>query len=310
MKLIKRETAEQTAVRRKKRRRWLVGGGGVTLALAVGIALFISSRPALVAAPEAERIMAAQQGLRFGILIPRYIPKGFDREAMALNVDTTSGPSGEPMADLTYRNLRRQAAIFIKQWVPGQPQLETLSKSKPIVTKWGTGWLMTQEMSGIATLWVDIGQLRVSVSSSNTNIVTAEQLLEIANTMGLASEDQVYTFQMEPASIKGVEPPPPFEVQLNADGIQELNLTITPGGYSPVRFAVKKGVPVKISFRALGDVGCGNVVVIDKGDGSSASMEVTSTRLLDSAEFTPKVAGEFQFNCAHYTFRGIMTVRE
>lgn len=126
------------------------------------------------------------------------------------------GPSGEPVADFTYRNLGKRAAIFFRQWVPGHPELEILNKSVPIETKWGKGWLMTQGgEKGIGTLWVDIGQLRVSVSSSNLKVITPEQLLQMANTLGLASEDQVYTFKMEPVALKGVAPPPPFEVPIN-----------------------------------------------------------------------------------------------
>ncbi len=294
-----------------RRRRWWVIGGSVFLVLVIlGTMAFISSRPGLVGAPEAEKILKAQEGLKFGILIPTYMPRGFDREKVELKV-SPAGPSGEPTASLTYRNLAKKAAVFFQQWVPGNPQMETLIKSKPIETQWGTGWLMVQGgEEGIATLWVTIGQLRVSVSSSNMKIVSPEQLLQIANTLGLASEDQVYTFNMEPVSIKGVAPPPPFEVPLNSDGVQELNLTITPGGYSPIRFAVKKGVPVKVNFRAIGDVGCGNFLSIDLGNGSVLGLEVNKEKLMDTNVFTPEVAGEFQFNCAHYTFRGMMTVRE
>lgn len=294
---------------RKRRRFWLISGGSVA-AIIIAIVLFISSQPAYVVAPEAKKIMAAQEGMKFGILIPSYMPGGFDREAVDLKVDMASGPSGEPQAMLTYRNLGKQAAIFIKQWVPGNPAMETLIKSVPIETKWGKGWLMTQGgKEGIGNIWVSIGQLRVSVSSTNLSIVSPEQLLQMANTMGLASEDQVYTFSMDPVTIHGVAPPPPFIVKPNSEGIQELNLSITPGGYSPIRFLVKKGIPVRINFRAVGEVGCGISGVINQPD-NPISIAVTKEKPLSVIDFTPQTAGEFPINCAHNTFRGIMTVVE
>jgi plastocyanin domain-containing protein len=42
--------------------------------------------------------------------------------------------------------------------------------------------------------------------------------------------------------IKEMAPPPPVEIKVNDQGVQELTLVVTPGGYSPLRFAVKKGV--------------------------------------------------------------------
>ncbi len=293
-----------------KKRRWQVACGTGLAVIALTIAIFVSSQPVLLAAPEVPKIIAAQQDLKFGILIPTYMPRGFDRENVELKV-LPSGPSGEPVAELTYRNLGKKAAIFFRQWVPGNAEMENLNKSVPIETKWGKGFLMTQGgKSGIGELWVMVGQLRVAIASSNLQICSPEQLLQMANTIGLASEDQVYTFKMDPLEIHGAAPPAPFEVPLNADGIQELNLTITPGGYSPIRFAVKKGIPLKINFRAIGEVGCGNTLTLPMGDGNGLAMTVTKTKLQDTAEFTPQNAGQFQFNCGHFTFRGIMTVRE
>lgn len=294
----------------RRRRWWLVSGVGALIVFLATVG-FLSSQPVYVTAPEVPKIMAAQEGLKFGILIPTYMPKGFDRETVDLKVDQYSGPSGAPQASLIYRNLRKAAAIFINQWVPSDPEHETLVGSRPIVTRWGKGLLLSERGgTGMGNLWVDIGQLRVSVSSSSLNVASAEQLLQIANTLGLASEDQVYTFKTEPISIYAVAPPPPFEVLLNSAGVQELNLTITPGGYSPIRFVVKRGAPVKVNFRLLGEVGCGNVGVIDMGKNGTIGLVVSKDRPLSVVEFTPEETGDFQIYCTHYTYRGIMTVRE
>jgi hypothetical protein len=294
-----------------KRYRWQIGSAIVLLILlSLSIIAFAVNRPVYTAAPEVEDILAAQENLNFGILIPTYMPKGFDRETVEIKV-IDGGPSGEKSANLTYRNLGKKSAIFFKQWVPGFPEKEILNNSVPIETNWGKGWLLTQtDGKGMGTIWVDIGQLRVSVSSANLKLVPPAQLLQMANTLGLASEDQVYTFKTDPIVVKGIAPPPPYKVALNNEGIQEFNLTITPGGYSPVRFQVKRGIPVKINFRAVGEVGCGNTGALTLGDGTKIGISVTKEEPLDIVEFTPQVVGDFPFYCTTNCYRGIMTVVE
>jgi len=310
-------TTEAAAARRKKgakarlwRKRWWLGGCLVlAIAIALGTMAFVSSRPEYSEPPEAASILAAQEGLRFGILIPAYMPKGFNRENVEIKVDQ-NGPSGEPAVQLAYRNKGKSAAVFLRQWVPGNPELEVLNGSRPIETRWGTGWLLTQAGDSLSTLWVDIGYLRVAVSTHNLDLVPREKLVLMANTLGLASETQTYTFYNDPIVIKGVEPPPPFEVQLNEEGIQELNLTITPGGYSPIRFAVKKGIPVRINFRALGQVGCGNTLIFPADPVSPTGLTLKSALDLQVLDYTPQYGGDFQFQCTNNCFRGIVTVRE
>ena len=65
---------------------------------------------------------------------------------------------------------------------------------------------------------------------------------------------------------------------MNAQGVQELTLVVTPGGYTPLRFAVKKGVPVKLTFRQLGQVGCGNDLPIFPADRPSPSSLTLASR--------------------------------
>ena len=142
------------------------------------------------------------------------------------------------------------------------------------------------------------------------NVVSREQLVLAAETLGLASDLQVYSFATELPVIKDVAPPPPFEVSTNNQGVQEFNLTITPGGYSPMRFAVRKDVPVKLIFRALGQVGCGNALTFPSDPVNPTTLELTSETDVQVLEFTPHLAGDFRFFCPHNTFRGIMTVRE
>ncbi len=134
-----------------------------------------SAAPVPVEAPEAQRVLAAQEQLdHFGILIPAYLPKEFNRANVDVSVKN-NGPSGETGVDLVYRTGKGET-LFIRQWVPANPALETLAGSRPIQTKWGKSWLLTQGRNLIA-LWVDIGQLRVSLSTHNIDRVSREQLV-------------------------------------------------------------------------------------------------------------------------------------
>jgi plastocyanin domain-containing protein len=159
-------------------------------------------------------------------------------------------------------------------------------------------------------LWVDVGPLRVSVYTPNRTLLTPEQLLEMAETLGPASNQQVFSFVVEPAQIRQVAPPPPVEAKLNAQGIQEIDLIVTPGGYSPLRFAVKKDVPVRLTFRQLGQVGCGNTLIFPADPQNPTSLELASAQDKQVLEFTPGQAGAFEFYCSHQMYRGIMTVHE
>jgi hypothetical protein len=293
-----------------RRRWWLLSI--VTVLVIAGSTLtwnLVTAAPeAPVDPPEMGKILKAQEQTgNFGILIPAYLPKGFDRAGAYVNV--TKEASGVPAVDLTY-STRDGASIYMHQWVPANPAMETLSGSRIIETKWGKGYLLTQGLDGLIALWVDIGPLRISLSSVDRGIVSREQLVQVGNTLGLASNLQVSSFVTELPQIKDIVPPPPFEVKPNAQGVQELNLIITPGGYTPMRFAVTKGVPVKITFRAMGQVGCGNTLIFPTDPQNKASLTLKTPEDSKVLEFTPPAAGEFQFECTSNCYRGVMTVRE
>jgi len=258
--------------------------------------------------PEAARILAAQEQTgNFGILIPAYLPKGFDRAGVEIKVSQRAA-SHEPSVELVYRH-PNSARIFINQWVPANPDLLTLQGSRPIETRWGNGWLLTQGKS-LAVLWVDVGSLRVALTTPNLDVVSREQLVQAGNTLGLASNLQVYSFVTSLPAIRGVTPPPPYEVKVNSAGVQELNLTITPGGYSPIRFAVRQGIPVKINFRAIGEVGCGSVLIFPADPENPSALQLSDEHPVQVLEFTPQATGDFGFRCTNNCFRGVMTVRE
>ena len=290
------------------RLRWpLLGGFCALCLLALGAWLFSARAPALAEAPEANKILAIQANMPFQILIPAYLPKEFDRAKVETQV-TQSGPGGEPMVQLVYHTAKG-AMLTVREWVPVNPAMEILSASRPIETKWGKGWLLSQGTS-LAVVWVDVGPLRVAVYSPSLDVLTREQLLAMAESLGPASNRQVFTFVVEKPVIKEMAPPPPVEIAVNDQGVQELTLVVTPGGYSPLRFAVRKGIPVRLTFRMLGQVGCGNELLFPANPDSPSELKLKSPQDKQVLEFTPQRAGQFQFQCSHQMYRGIMTVRE
>lgn len=291
-----------------RRGRWYFAGGFIILVgmLVLGGWWAQSRAQAPRDAPEADLVYSVQADMPFQILIPAYLPQEFDRKKMEISVNQ-SGPGGEPMVQLSYRTAQG-AVLFVRQWVPVNPDMEILATSRPVETKWGKGWLLTQGDSLVA-LWVDIGPLRTSVYSSNTDILPKERILEIAETLGPPSSQQVFTFEVATPVVKEMAPPPPVEIPINAQGVQEFTLVVTPGGYDPLRFSVKVGVPVRMTFRQLGQVGCGNELNFPADPQNPSSLTLASESDEQVLEFTPQQVGDFQFFCAHRMYRGVMTVR-
>jgi hypothetical protein len=297
--------------RRGRRKWWIFGGIGLAVLIILAGVTFAVTRPKFTDPPEAQKILAAQEGLNFGILIPGYLPGGFDRKNVEIKVKPAAG-EGQSSAELTYRYTgwgKKGQTVYVTEWIPAHPELEILENSHPIETSWGKGYLFVPSGNSLGTLWVDVGPLRVSISTNAVTKVKSEDLVRAANTLGLASDLQVFHFVNEPLVIREARPAPPFQVQVNEKGIQELNLTITPGGYSPIRFAVKKDMPVKIVFRQLGQVGCGNVMVFPADPVSPTALTLRSVTDVQSVDFTPTVAGSFQFQCTNNHFRGVMIVQ-
>lgn len=295
--------------RRRVPRIWLVVGGVLVVCLLVLggwlVRNGLASRP--TEAPEAGKVLGVQASMPFQILIPAYLPREFNRAGVEIKVNQ-AGPGGEPMVQLAYRT-KKGATLFVREWVPVNPDMEILAASRPIETKWGKGWLLAQSETMMA-LWVDVGPLRASIYTPSVDVLSKEQLLEMAQTLGPPSNQQVFTFVVDPPQVKEMAPPPPVEIKTNDQGVQEFTLVVTPGGYSPLRFAVRKGVPVRMTFRQLGQVGCGNELIFPANPSSPSSLQLASEQDQQVLEFTPQQVGEFQFYCSHRMYRGVMTVHE
>ncbi len=205
--IIRRRRA---GARRWHRRWWLFLAAGITVILSSAVAFkVITAAPTPTEAPEAARVLKAQESMgSLGILIPGYLPKGFDRSGVDVKVDQT-GPGGEPAVDMAYRT-KDGGAVFLHQWVPVNPALETLNNSRIIETKWGKSWLLTQGEDGLIALWVDVGPLRIGLSSPTQKFISREQIGLAPDTLGLAANSQVSSFVAELPQIKDIAPPPPL----------------------------------------------------------------------------------------------------
>jgi hypothetical protein len=188
-------------------KRWLLWGGLLAAGLLALGGWLIARRHALEPAdvPEAQRILDVQAQTPFQILIPTYLPKQFNRS----NVDITAnelGPGGEPLVRLTYHT-RTGEIVVIRQWVPAWRLEETVvvgqwlpvardpqvpAASQLAHTKWGQSWLLRQG-GDLITIWVDVGPLRVEISTSDQVLLPVEQLLAVADNLGPASSHLVFS---------------------------------------------------------------------------------------------------------------------
>lgn len=71
-------------------------------------------------------------------------------------------------------------------------------------------------------------------------------------------------------------------------------------GYNSTQFSSKKGVPVKMTFRMLGQAGCGETLIFPIGPGKTEEVVLKSEANKAVIEITPQEAGAFQFHCGHF----------
>jgi hypothetical protein len=266
----------------------------------------VYSNPVNTDSLEVSRVLKAQESIHnFGILIPAFLPDGFDRTGVEVKA-SENAPFAVPAVDIVYAN-QNGKTIFIREWIPANYSRENIMAMDTISTRWGVGKILNNSSEGTIMLWTDIGPLRVNIVSRD-GAATIEQVLNIVNSLELASERQVNSFVSALPDSQQIAPPGPVEIVNNGKGIQEVNLTITPGGYSPMRFLVKRGMPVRINFRAQGIIYCGNTLIPDSS-GSLKTIKITKDQPIPVLDFTPISAGDTSFNCINNCYRGFMTVR-
>jgi hypothetical protein len=259
---------------------------------------FDSSEPRK--APEAERVLATQAELPFQVLIPAYLPKQFNRKRVEILSDQT-GPNGERMIQLIY-STRKGDSLTLSEWLPSaQDSGKTVSNTRHCLCI-----CQTVQQCSMVGMELNVGSVQIRVEFSTPNLLYYDQLQLVLDTLGPATNRQVYSAVEDVPLSFSV--PPPVEISIGSEGVQEVTLVVSPQGYSPVHFAVKKDVPVRLIFRQLGQVGCGNELIFQWKARKSATLTITSESDKQIFDFTPDEAGEFRFNCPHLIYRGVMTV--
>lgn len=88
------------------------------------------------------------------------------------------------------------------------------------------------------------------------------------------------------------------------NGIQEVKLEVLPGGYSPIEFTVRQGMPVKLTLETDGVYSCATSFVFREYD-IFTNLKPTDRQTF---EFTPEKTGSFTFACSMGMFAGVMHV--
>lgn len=283
------------------RKGWLIGIL-VLIPFLLGGAIWLyidSSKPR--EAPEAERVLQAQTEMPFQVLIPAYLPKLFDRKNVQIVTDQP-GPTGEKMIQLIY-STRKGDALTFSEWLPTQRSGKVMSDVVRCVCI-----CQANQQCNMVGMELSVGSVKIKVEFSAPNLIAHDQMQFMLSTLGPATNHQVYSsIQDVPLSFSA---PPPLEIPIGPDGVQEVTLVVSPEGYAPVHFSVKKDVPVRLIFRQLGQVGCGNELVFQWKKRNVTTLVLDSETDKQVLEFTPEEVGEFPFNCPHLIYRGLMTVTD
>jgi hypothetical protein len=262
-------------------------------------------------APEVESVLEAQIGLPFQALIPAYLPRRVGRAEV--QIDTSqSGPGGEPMLQLLYPIGRGgQGSLILQEWLPSNPTTNLASAAISAINQGMTVvrcncHCTSQTECDLSDVELVLGSLHINVKLSDSNILTPTEMQFILDTLGPAANSQVFSSMKDVPVTYSL--PPAVEVPVNDQGVQEVTLIVQPEGYNPAHFSVKKGIPVHLIFRQLGEVGCGNELIFAWGKGESTELELASAADKQELSFTPEETGDFQFNCPHHIYVGAMTV--
>jgi hypothetical protein len=307
--------------RRRGWKAWALLGLALAVLAISGFTLLRGSFADPKEAPEAALILDAQAGLPFQVLIPAYLPAGFKRAQVQVDPHLT-GPAGEPMIQIRYPG-RAGSALIFREWLPAQPDPNQSSSAETLQPQTVRCQCHCRSRSecDFTDMEVIIGSLHVLVETTapstvtllpfdllTASEVTAQQMQFILNTMGPAANRQIFSSMKDVPLTASL--PDAADVPVNASGVQEVILVVTPQGYTPAHIAVQKGMPVRVIFRQVGEVGCGDELIFQWGDGKSADLRLASADDAQTLEFTPGEAGTFAYHCPHFIYNGAMTVRE
>jgi hypothetical protein len=247
-------------------------------------------------------VLLAQAEAPFQLLVPAYLPAGFERKQVEIQTGL-EGPGGEAMVRLVYTH-PLGVTLTLSEWMPAGANAAGSTAGS------GVQRCTCMCQAGVCSagqLMVDNGPVRISGETSDPQLLSPEHVRLILTTLAPAGGLLTYT-TLEEVPVPGL--PPAEEIPVNADGVQELVLVAAVDGYTPAHFSVRKGIPVRLSFRQLGDVGCGNELYFQWSAQDSALLVLSGAGDTKVLEFTPAERGDFLFHCPHYIYQGVMSVVE
>lgn len=89
------------------------------------------------------------------------------------------------------------------------------------------------------------------------------------------------------------------------NGIQEINMDVTANGYSPNKFVLQKGVPVKWNINVKELTSCNKEIVVP-----SYNLDIKLKQGMNTVEFTPDKEGTVSWSCWMGMLRGTFIVKQ
>jgi sulfite exporter TauE/SafE len=105
----------------------------------------------------------------------------------------------------------------------------------------------------------------------------------------------------EPANLAGGGGPEPAQV---VDGVQEITINATDGGYSPNRFTAQSGQPIRLWLVTNGTYGCSRAFTIP----SLGVQEILSETGRVAINVPPQRSGPLYFSCSMGMYTGVINV--
>ncbi len=266
-------------------------------------------------APEAPHVLDAQDAVAFQVLIPAFLPSVFDRSRARVDTTPDAGDGGQ-IVTISYPG--NGVEVVLQEWVgrdastgvqqPGASANGSSSGLSAYRVVNCRHQCMSAGRCQMSELEVTIGRTHVRLRLSAPGILTPQEMLSIVGTLGPATNARVYTALEDVPSTLTL--PDAIAVPVDDQGRQAFTLVVSPQGYAPAHVALKRGVPAVLTFRELGEVGCGNELIVSWGDAETATLTLASESDTKTIEFTPEQTGDFEFHCPHLIYRGAMTVTD
>lgn len=201
--------------------------------------------------------------------------------------------------------------ILIPCGVTQTMEVSAMSSGSPVVG----ALTMFFFILGTAPLFILIGLFTATVSSlwqRRLNYLSAGLILILS----LSTFNGVLTVMDSPMSLNGLmnayQKVRAYEqgqiagthTTETVNGKQQVVITITPKGYQPNFFQVKKNIPVELILHTKENYTCANYFVFKAFD-ISARLQPTDTKTF---QFTPTKTGKFNFSCSMGMYSGVMEV--